>query len=231
MSYASFLTEPEVPAETLVPCSEAHQAYSFDVSQLEGGVATPATGTTEADLQSEGKFACGQSFTREFPKNAGGNSRIVVGVVVEPQSSWGSGPLWVRCDVLELAIGSPYLSPALADLPSSGDAFVTSVNQNPTAYRFCVNTPNSNGNTGPILDSTSLIASCASAQWTAEPSPNFPDPPGEAYPGYDKLESSWMHAHCGLLYDSAATRGWVFYPSASQWATGDRDFECWVGKR
>jgi hypothetical protein len=85
-----------------VPCSGPHQAYTFQVVELEGGASTPPPNISATDLGGEADHACSSVFETLLPGvGLARNSRVLLGYAVEPQKSWGSGPLWARCDIVE----------------------------------------------------------------------------------------------------------------------------------
>jgi hypothetical protein len=221
LSYSQYLVQPENVGGTVVPCSSAHQAYTYAVVTLDADL--------QRSLAQPPAFrACqvpyGQIFTQSLAEG-----RVFLSEVLPSAADWTTGSRLVACTVQTFAIGSSFRTPTLVDLPNFSD-FVTAVNSSVAQYSLCVNDPGTDGATGPSLGSAATIADCSTGQWLLEPSPDFPDPAGEAYPGYSGLYP-FMHAHCGALYDTATRRGWIFFPSADQWASGDRTFQCWTGAR
>ncbi|HMH59631.1 MAG TPA: septum formation family protein [Galbitalea sp.] len=222
ISYAEFLQEPEVANGVEVPCSSAHQAYTFVVNSL-------ASDLQRADAASAANQSCGASYNTLFPNNIDAY-RILLSETLPSVTQWAAGERWVRCDVQETAAGSLFRNPTFADLPTKFSIFVSSYTTSPSAYAMCIDEPGTTAVTGPAIGTGAIIADCTSAQWRLEPSPDLPDAPGVPYPGYTGLYP-YMHAHCGALYDTATIRGWIFYPDNAHWTAGSRDFECWVGSR
>jgi hypothetical protein len=222
ISYVEFLQEPDVAGGKQVPCSTAHQAYTIGVESL-------PTGMQRASASADAGASCNADYNSLLPNNSDAY-RILLSDTLPSVTGWASGERWVRCDIQETAVGSPYLSPTFADLPTEISTLVTSYDSSPASYAMCVNEPGTNGETGPKLGSGAVIADCSSAQWRLEPSPNFPQAAGVSYPGYAGLEPI-MHPLCGALYDTTTERARVFYPSEQEWDSGSRDFECWVGAR
>jgi hypothetical protein len=222
VSYIDFLQEPEVAAGKRVPCSTAHQAYTFAVESLSAGM-------QRADAASAAIQSCNAGYDALLPNNDNAY-RLLTSEALPTVAGWASGERWVRCDIQETAVGSLFLSPTLADLPTKISTLVSSYGSSPDTYAMCVNEPGTNGDTGPKLGSGAVIADCSTAQWRYEPVPELPQAAGQPYPGYAGLEP-FMHQYCGALYDTATVRGWLFYPSEQEWDGGSRDFECWVGAR
>ena len=221
VTYDGFLQQPQNVGSTDVPCTSPHQAYTFAVDELNAGL-------QRIDATPVAYNACAASYLTTFTLSAN-EARLYLSEVLPSSAAWVTGDRSVGCTIQLSAVGSHFRGPTFADLPEFS-TFLKSVNSSPTDYSVCVNDPGTNGTTGPTLGTDAIIADCSTGQWLLEPSPRFPDPAGEAYPGYDALYP-FMHSHCGALYDTATIRGWVFYPSEQQWADGSRDFQCWTGKR
>jgi Septum formation len=222
LTYAEFLQEPELSNGLKVSCSTPHQAYTFVVNSL-------ASDLQRADAASAANQSCEASYDALFPNNIDAY-RILLSETLPAVNQWAAGERWVRCDVQETAAGSRFRTPTFADLPTNFSAFVSSYTSSPSTYAMCVDEPGTSAVTGPALGLGAIIADCSSAQWRLEPSPDFPDAPGVPYPGYTGLYP-FMHAHCGVLYDTATVRGWIFFPDDVHWAAGSRNFQCWVGSR
>lgn len=222
ITYAEFLQEPELSNGHEVSCSTPHQAYTFDVNSL-------ASDLQRADAASAANQSCKASYDALFPNNIDAY-RILLSDTLPAVNQWAAGERWVRCNVQETAAGSPFRTPTFADLPTNFSAFVSSYTSSPSTYAMCVDEPGTTAVTGPTLGLGATIADCTTAQWRLEPSPDFPDAQGVPYPGYSGLYP-FMHAHCGALYDTAAVRGWIFFPDDAHWTAGSRNFQCWVGSR
>ena len=222
VTYIQFLQQPEGPGGTEVPCSEPHQAITF-------ATLTPVLGDQREDAAAPANQACSDAYNALLP-NSIEAYRLLVASTLPSAADWAEGKRSVQCDIQEAATGSQYRDLTFADLPATVTPIATTFQTSPSAFYMCINEPGSTGATGPGLGDAAIIADCSSAQWRLRPSPDFPDPVGDAYPGYNGLYP-FMHAHCGALYDTATVRGWIFYPSAQEWAQGDRAFQCWTGSR
>lgn len=222
LTYAQFHEQPENAGGVLVDCSTPHQAYTFAVDKL-----------SEGDDQREDNIDlamnnCADRLDALIPDRAAA-ARVYVSAVLPTDAQWATHDRDTACLVMSTEIGTPLRNPTFIDLPDFS-ALVSAVNASPTSYYGCVNDPGTTSATGPSLGLEAILATCATAQWTLEPTPDFPDPAGVDYPGYDGL-LPFMHAHCGAIYDTATRRGWDLYPSAEQWAEGNREFSCWTGAR
>jgi hypothetical protein len=222
IAYAEFLQEPDVSAGRRVPCSTAHQAYTIAVNSLSSAL-------LRADADSAAVQSCLESYDALLPDDTDAY-RILLSEVLPSVTQWAAGQTWVRCDIQETAVGSSFRTPTFANLPTNFLTFVDTFKAAPATYAMCVDEPGTTGTTGPQLGAGAIIADCSTGQWRLEPSPDFPEPPGDAYPGYSGLYP-YLHSHCGALYDTATVGTFVFYPDDQEWADGSRDFECWAGKR
>lgn len=231
LEYPDVVAEPAYPVGAKVSCSSPHQSYTYAVISL---VSNDGSAVSPSDLGQEqlgAQYACTDRFRELFPALvANRENRILWGTFVSAVALEAKGNHWARCDLQELKVGSPFLDPTLANLPNY-TSWSADITANPAKYALCLNSPGSNGSTGPNIDRSATVADCRTAQWTLKSATDqFPDPPGTPYPDYSGLYP-FMHAHCGALYDSATIRGWDFYPLKTQWDSGDRTFSCWIGKR
>jgi hypothetical protein len=222
LSYLQFLQQPEGPGGKQVPCSGPHQAITF-------ATLTPALGVQRIDAAAPADRACSDAYNALLPDSIEAY-RLLVAATLPSAADWAGGKRSVQCEIQETAVGSLYRDPTFADLPATIAPIVSTYQTSPEDFHMCINEPGSSGQSGPGLGDAAVIADCSTGQWRLRPSPDFPDPAGEAYPGYNGLYP-FMHSHCGALYDTATIRGWIFYPSATDWAQGVRFFQCWTGTR
>jgi hypothetical protein len=221
LTYEQFHEQPENAGGSPVDCSTPHQAYTFAVE-------TMGVDDQRSDVSGVVLSNCADQLDDLIPSRDAA-ARVYVSAILPTDAQWATGDRASSCLVMATKIGSLFRSPIFIDLPAFSQ-FRADVNAAPNAYYACVNDPGTTSTTGPSLGLETVLASCDTAQWTLEPSPEFPDPAGEAYPGYSGLYP-FMHAHCGAIYDTATRRGWDFYPSEQQWDEGSRDFSCWTGAR
>ena len=231
LTYADVLAEPSYPLGNEVSCSSPHQSYTFSMVQIPASGADESTTAQLAEEQSEAEGGCAVEYTSMFPaESANHQNRVLFEAFLSATVSGTTGQHWARCDLEELAVGSNFFQPTLANLPDYS-TLATELRAHPADWALCANTPGSNGSTGPNIGTTTTVGDCTSAQWRLESSTDrFPDPIGTPYPGYKGL-FPFMHAHCGALYDSAAIKAWDYFPEESQWDSGSRVFSCWIGKR
>jgi hypothetical protein len=221
ISYGRYLQQPENQVASHVPCAAAHQAYTYAVVTLDASL-------FRASAVGPAFTACQVRYGTLFT-HAGNEARVFISEILPSQARWDAGKRDVGCTVQTTKTGSLFQTPTFDDLPAFA-SFVRDVNSSPQKYSLCLDESGTNSSTGPSLGPQAVIADCSSAQWFHQPSPDFPDPVGEQYPGYDGLYP-FMHAHCGALYDSPTVKGWIFYPNPGQWSTGDRSFQYWTGSR
>ena len=231
LSYADVDAEPAYPSGSSVNCSTPHQSVTFAVVEVDPATYGSGTASDLTAERTQAQYACTNKFAAIFPALVTNReNRVLWGTFVPPVSLGSTDPVWARCDLQELAVGSNFYSPSLQNL-ASFSSLSAAITANPADYALCANTPGSTGATGPDLGYDTTVGDCRTAQWRLESAVDeFPDDSGTAYPGYDGLYP-FMHANCGLLYDSATVRGWDYYPSEQQWDAGDRTFSCWIGKR
>ena len=222
VTYLQFLQQPEGPGGTQVPCSERHQAITF-------ATLSPALGDQRVSAATPADQACSDAYNAILPDSIEAY-RLLDAATLPSASEWAAGKRTVQCEIQETAVGSPFRDPTLADLPETIGPILTAFQNSPSNFYMCINEAGTSGQTGPGLGDGAVVTDCSTGQWRLRPSPDFPDPLGEAYPGYNGLYP-YMHSHCGALYDTATIRGWIFYPSAQEWAQGDRAFQCWTGSR
>jgi hypothetical protein len=207
-----------------VNCSSPHQAYTYAVTALTGTQpkswqTTGANPHMRPDVQDAAGKACDAAKTENLPGVTGRQVLIVPAFYVASAAAWRAGARWVRCDISIIAVGSLVESPALAVLPEFG----TILNQAAEKYEYCVDAPGSNAKTGPFGTHTETFADCtAQPDWSISDSAVIPGDAATPYPGTKKL-GAFSRAHCG-----AGEVRWAIYPTAQEWATGSRGFECWV---
>jgi hypothetical protein len=230
-TYEQVLEEPQYPTGDPISCSTPHQGYTYAVIPLNSTSTGPPSAASETSEENEANDVCSNQFAAILPTvSAYIHSRLLIAYSVAPIALQEQGQHWARCDINELQVGSPFVEPTLADLPSYSH-LLTEAAAEPIQFAFCANTPGSTGSTGPNLGQSSTIGDCRTARWRLEPTVDeLPYPAGTPYPGFTGLDP-YMHAHCGAIYDSATVRGWIYYPSAQDWADGSRSFSCWVGSR
>ena len=186
-------------------------------------------GISRASAAGAARQVCTDRYDELLP-NSGDAYRLLLSEALPTVTEWANGKRTVGCAIQETAAGSAFRNPTFVNLPSNFQTLVSSFVASPGKYQMCVDDPGTDGNSGPQLGDAAIIADCATGQWTLEPSPDIPEDPTQPYPSYNELYP-FMHSHCGALYDTATVRGWIFYPSAQQWASGSRSFQCWTGRR
>ncbi|MGA9346895.1 MAG: septum formation family protein [Nocardioidaceae bacterium] len=202
-----------------VPCAKPHTSYTFAVQQLPSDVAFKGVDIGNDAVQEKASLQCRSAYASYVGGSAAVRSlsRLSVTYFLPSQPDFDKGARWVRCDVIGLQS-----SRVLADLPLELKGF----NTRDTAlddYGLC--SQGDPGTTGAMLvmcsqDHTfrALSALRLGADSDAYPGESVAMTDGQKR--CDKLVSDTLGVGGGYSY------AWT-YPSADDWANGQRFGFCW----
>lgn len=215
-------------------CASSHTLYTYQVGKISGVTssswAAPGDTSDLSDaVEAKADDACRLSTLLPHEK---WNQQLIQDFFFVPtEAQWKAGARWVRCDVGVLAVGTTVADENLGPLPSRIATFVAGVTSDPARYEFCVNSPQSATAEGPLDDPDSIIADCSKdPQWKLAAHGNLPGAAGAPFPA-DATANSDSTKICA----PAATGDgqiWIAYlPTKADWASGDREVDCWVGQK
>ena len=204
-----------------VPCSRAHTARTFHVGRLDTVVEGHSIGVDSERVQRQLAETC----PRELAEFLGGDtesrslSRFQAIWFSPTVEQYDAGADWFRCDVVALATPEELL-----ELPSEEP--LRGVLDRPgtlATYGLC-------GTAQPGADGFERVACALPHSWVAIRT--IPLQGGDSYPGTDAVRE----AGDGACSDEVAGRnellleysyGWE-WPTAEQWASGQRYGFCWA---
>lgn len=203
-----------------VSCKSPHTAYTFAVQSLPPGVKIAGVSIGNKSVQDAAAQSCRAAFARFIGGDPAERalSRLSVTYFLPDQRGFNLGATWVRCDVVALKTSN-----TLASLPDKLKGLL----DNPKSLRdFAVC---SKGTPGA---STSGLVMCTEKHtYRAEAALRLGST-SAAYPGIaaagkggQKLCSGYLTKTLGA--GSGYTFGWT-YPTASDWAAGQRFGYCWL---
>ena len=215
-------------------CSSTHVLYTYGIGQIKDVTSddwTAKGSKTELDatISADASKTCNSPYEKLLPNLTWSQQLVQSYFFVPTQAEWKAGARWVRCDVGVLATGVAVTKQALSELPTRISTFTNLVNDDPERFNYCVNTQVSVKKSGPLDTAGALVADCTkNPQWELESYANFPDALGAPFPSATTVHSDTSEACTQDL--ATQTQVWVAYiPSKSQWKTGDREIDCWVG--
>lgn len=199
-------------------CGEAHTAYTFAVETLPDEVAFDGVDIHNDAVQT----AAAQSCNTSFPAFIGGDAptralaRLTVTYFLPEQGDFDRGAYWVRCDVVALQ-SAQMLAPLPRDVKGilDDDGALSKLG-------VC-----SNGEPG--AQGSALVMCTEPHTYRALSALRLGDD-NAAYPGEDTAKSTGEQCEevVGdvLGVEGGFTYGWT-YPSAADWAGGQRFGYCW----
>jgi hypothetical protein len=212
-------------------CSATHTLYTYGVVKLTGLLptdwATSATNPALSDaISSKASAACDAPYQTFLPDLRWNQELVQSFFFVPTRAEWAKGARWVRCDVGQLDYGTPLASEEFAPLPAAISTLVTGVASDPDQYRFCVTTSHSTAK-GPLADSSAVVTDCRdNPQWQLTTHGDVAGNATAAYPSAKFLDQAST-----ALCSAGLNKGDVYVgypPSKDEWATGDREIQCWV---
>lgn len=215
-------------------CTSSHTLYTYHVGSISGETgnswASPSSPDALTDqIQTKAEDAC--SLSTLLPKLAW-NQQLINGYFFVPtEAQWKAGQRWVRCDVGVLATGTTLGNESFTALPAKISTLVRQVSSEPVKFEFCMNSSTPVSESGPLDNPNATLADCAdSPQWRLTTHGNFPDAAGSVFPD-DATANAESSKVC-----QPSVKGdneiWIAYlPTKSDWASGDREIDCWVGEK
>ncbi len=204
---------------TSVPCAKPHTSYTFAVKSLPGDVAFKGVEIGNDAVQEEASLQCRSAFASYVGGSAAVRSlsRLSVTYFLPSQADYDKGARWVRCDVIGLQS-----SRVLADLPLRLKGFNTS---DTALADFGLCSQGDPGSTDAMLvmcsqDHTYRALSALRLGATDAAYPGESVAMSEGQKRCDKLVSDTLGVSGGYSY------AWT-YPSADDWANGQRFGFCW----
>jgi hypothetical protein len=233
-TYSEMRSWQIAPADAPVDCATPHQAITYATPILPAGLPESllTSGNPELDptIAAAGSSTCGELLHKILPPLTVPTRTYSTYLFPSP-SQWAAGARWVRCDFLAAELGSSLYTPSLENLPTGMDAIRSTWRSTPGKFEACANDPGSSSQTGPFNNNAAVWADCTrSPQWHQFARLAIAGGIGAPYPDTATL-LPFMHKNCGAKVDTAALRGWDFWPNRDQWQQGDRAFECWYGAR
>jgi hypothetical protein len=220
--------------ESASACSGPHVLYTYTVGAISGvpakSWAAPGSSSDLSDaVESKAAKVCAISALLPHLK---WNQQLVQAYFFVPsEAQWRAGARWVRCDVGLLAFGAPLDNETFGLLPSHISTLISTVTSDPGRYEFCVNSPVPVTEAGPLDDPASTLADCRNnPEWMLDSHGLFPAAAGSTFPSAASATAETTK----LCAPDASTADevWAAYlPSKADWATGDREIDCWVGTK
>jgi len=206
-------------AATTVPCTKPHTSYTFAVKALPSDVAFKGVDIGNDSVQEQASLQCRSAFASYVGGSAAVRalSRLSVTYFLPGQPDFEKGARWVRCDVIGLQS-----SHVLAELPLQLRGF----NSTDTALDdFGLCSQGDPGTTGAMLvmcnqDHTYRALDALRLGATGGAYPGESVAMSEGQKRCDKLVSDTLGVSGGYTY------AWT-YPSADDWANGQRFGFCW----
>jgi hypothetical protein len=207
-------------ADDPVPCRAPHTAYTFAVRMIPAEVSVPGASIGNRSIQDAASTGCRNAFAGFI----GGTpairalSRLSVTYFLPEQRDFNLGAHWVRCDVVALKTSNQLaaLPQPLKGLLDKPDAL--------TSYGLC-----SDGDPGA---STSRLVMCAEPHTYRAKTALRLGSDDTRYPGVSTVGpggQTQCKAYLTHLLDTTGgfTFGWT-YPTAADWASGQRFGYCYL---
>lgn len=201
-----------------VSCGDGHTAYTFAVETLPGKIAFEGVDIENKAVQSGAAESCSTAFAKFIGGDASTRAlaRLTVTYFLPKQQEFDLGAHWVRCDAVALQTAQ-----TLASLPLELEG-VLEDDSALQKWGVC--------STGePGAESSGLVMCTRRHTFRALAALELGDS-DTPYPGADSAEK--IGQQCEALVSDALgvegdfTYGWT-YPSASDWADGQRFGYCW----
>ena len=217
-------------------CSTTHVLFTYGIGEIKNFTAqdwTAKGSRTALDdtIAAAAEDSCTASYGKLLP-NLSWNEQLVQSYFFVPtQAQWKAGARWVRCDVGVIATGTSVDKQKLSELPTRIGTFVNLVTDDPERFAYCVNSPESVKELGPLDSSKSVVADCTqNPQWELTSTANFSGDADAAFPSKAEVKSATDEACSDDVKGDGTGDVWTAYiPSRAQWKTGDREIDCWVG--
>jgi hypothetical protein len=217
-------------------CSSTHVLYTYGIGKVTGVSASDwtAKGSKTAlddTIAAKADESCDASYAKLLPTLAWSQQLVQAYFFVPTQAEWKAGARWVRCDVGVLATGTSVDKQKLSELPTRISTFTELVTDDPERFDYCVNSPESVKELGPLDSSKSVVADCTqNPQWELTSDADFAETAGAAFPSKSEIKAATAEACSDDVQGNGSGDVWTAYvPSTAQWKTGDREIDCWVG--
>lgn len=202
-----------------VPCSKPHTAFTFAVPTLPAGVIVKGVGIGNKTIQDAAAASCRSAFDRFIGGSPASRalSRITMTYFLPSQAGFDLGAHWVRCDLIAMQTQT-----ALGDVPTNPRHFLDQANALDAFGACSQGDPGSPSFRLVICSQPHTYRALAALRLGADTS---------KYPG-DTVTRVEGKRHCAHVISSQLNRsggytyGWT-YPTAANWAQGQRFGYCW----
>jgi len=202
-----------------VPCSDHHTAYTFDVAELPDDVAFEGVEIKNDAVQDAAADACQSSYADFIGGDTATRAlaRLTVTYFVPDQRGFDAGAHWVRCDIVALQSDS-----SLADLPERLEGYLDN-DKALVDYAVC--------SRGDPSTAGSMLVMCTQDHTYRAVDALRLGESDAAYPGENQILTDGKKQCENLIKEQLGVSGgftfaWT-YPSASDWAGGQRFGYCW----
>jgi len=228
-TYADVRTTSASGRTTPVACSQPHQSYTVAVETVKGDftgswVGTPGHVSDEVDAAAGA--ACVDRQKQLMPNMTRQAVLLLPTYKLPSVAAWERGARWVRCDVSELAIGSPIDAPRLATLPADFQALVAELAATPSKFGYCVDDPDG-AEDGPTSKGAVYADCTGSPDWTRRLTVTIPAAAGGGYPAIGSVEKFAARV-CSARFHTGKVDTFYSNPSTSGWTDGDHVLDCWT---
>jgi hypothetical protein len=204
-----------------VPCTAAHTAYTFAIETLPDDVRVAGVSIGNKAIQHAASDACRTAFDGYIGGDAATRalSRLSVTYFLPPQDGFNAGAHWIRCDVVALKTPS-----SLATLPAGSlQGFL----DKPTAqrdYGVCTQGVPGGPDATLVMCSQQHLYRAVTTLRLGDDNAAYPGPSVTAKQGQQRC-ADYLRNKLGEA--TGYTFGWT-YPTASDWASGQRFGYCWL---
>ena len=217
-----------------VACTSSHTLYTYEVGAISGETSSTWAASGDStqlspEVQTKADDAC--SISKLLPHLKWNQQLIEQYFFVPTKAEWKAGQRWVRCDVGVLATGTTLDNESFTALPSKISSLVSSVKSDPQRYEFCMNSTESVTDIGPLDNPEATLGDCSkSPQWRLATRGNLPEAAGAPFPA-DATANTESTKICAPAATGAGQIWLAYLPSKTDWTTGDREVDCWVGQK
>ncbi len=227
VSYADSQRYEDWGGSAAIPCSQAHESYTFAVPRIGGtftGSWLTSTNSVRTDVDDAAYAACVRQAAIDLPglQTLG---LLRLNYYIPSVAQWNDGARWVRCDITRIKIGSSVASPTLEDLPTSFSALTEQLNTDPKKFDRCEDDVLNNGPDG----AQTTYADCTGpSDWSFAAALTLAGGKGAAYPGAAAL-SALGAKDCASEVPSNGHDLFPEIPTATSWTRfDDRELDCWI---
>jgi hypothetical protein len=222
-----------------VPCSDEHTTFTFAAEDLPDDVfdAMRSTHSDAADaalqvrIDDAARDICAPQFADLFPRLTERQVLVNWFSFLPSEAEVDAGAKWVRCDVGVYAVGGAGDDMELSALPQSIHDLVLATYSSPGDYEYCSWAPTSSTDEGPRATEGGHATVCdETARWIFDGLQPLNYPLEAPYPG-DSAAIAAAREACDaasrLRGEADDPPGWIYYPTAENWADGARTVSCW----